>query len=107
MAWETRGGQRYYYAARKVAGRTLKNYFGRGPEGELAARLDTGVRRGRDISPNQVRAEAARLSPAEVASEAAETFGELLLGASMAAAGYHRRCRGPWRKWRGGDHGDA
>ena len=40
MPWESRPGGRYYYSARRVGGRVIKTYYGRGILGAEAARLD-------------------------------------------------------------------
>ena len=45
MAWE-RG--RYYTRSRKVNGKVLREYIGRGIAGQLAARLDALVREERE-----------------------------------------------------------
>ena len=39
MAWERRGKHRFYYHSRRVNGRVIKEYFGRGPMAEAAAAL--------------------------------------------------------------------
>lgn len=37
MAWETRGGRKYFYTGRRVNGRVVKEYHGSGPISELTA----------------------------------------------------------------------
>ncbi|PNW27646.1 UNVERIFIED_CONTAM: hypothetical protein BEN50_21270 [Euhalothece sp. KZN 001] len=40
MSWEQRKDQAYYYRRRRVDGRVVAEYLGRGPHAELAATLD-------------------------------------------------------------------
>ena len=102
MAWETRArGGRYYTRWRKVGGRVVREYVGRGLVGERAAREDA-MRR------------AARAAAAEARRRdrlAARALGDLVAGldalavalttTTLTAAGYHRHDRGHWRKRRG------
>ena len=68
MAWEVRDGRRYYYRGTRREGRTVKQYIGRGPAAELAARLDARARREREQVAEALKAEQARCEPAERAT---------------------------------------
>jgi len=46
MGWECRQGAGYYYRSRRVGGRTVKTYFGRGEVARMAEQLDAADRRG-------------------------------------------------------------
>jgi hypothetical protein len=102
MAWETRGrnGRRYYYSARWSGGRSLKHYFGNGPLAELAAEFDAEARRQRVAEADAVQAERSRLEPAERAMRALDAACELMLAATLTAAGYHRENYSAWRRRR-------
>ena len=98
MGWEARRGRRYYYRAKKVGGRVVKEYVAAGPLAELLAAHDARERAERLAAAEARRAERARLAtidgPAEVSHEAVEA----LLRASLVLAGYHRHQRGEWRR---------
>jgi hypothetical protein len=102
VAFEVRGGGRYYYRAVRREGRTIKEYVGKGPAAELAARLDARTRRERDRAAAALRAEESRCEPAERAADEFEGICQLMVAAAMHAAGYHRHRSGPWRRRRDG-----
>ncbi len=100
MSWELRDGHRYYYRATRRDGQAVKTYVGKGPEAELAARMDARVRRERERIAGTLEAEQARARPAESATGGFEAAFERIVSASMHAEGYHRHRSGPWRKRR-------
>lgn len=97
MAWETRGNRRYYYRARKINGRVVKEYVGTGASAEAAA----------------VEDEARRIARAERKSTSMEEDGiasitdsfldlsDILFKGSLIAAGCYRHNGGEWRQRRG------
>ncbi len=96
MAWEARGGGRYYYKVSRDGGRIRRLYLGNGPVADLAAR-DAELRR----AERQARARSqARLEAAEAASRELAELTDLLARAALVAAGFHRHDRGTWRRWR-------
>ncbi len=104
MGWETRErGTRYYTRTRRVEGRRVREYVGRGLIGELAAREDATRRE----AQTAVRAQRQREREAErqlrelVAT--VERRAAALTTITLAAAGYHRPKRGVWRRRR--EHG--
>lgn len=108
MAWETRErGQRYYTRSRRVAGRVVREYVGRGLIGELAAREDATRREARRVAQKTGREQRQRERAAEhqvrelVAT--VERLAAVLTTITLAAAGYHRPKRGVWRRRR--EHG--
>jgi hypothetical protein len=98
MAWERRGKAYFYYRSVWANGRTEKRYFGRGPVGELADYFDDMARRRERSRSEALRAEVARLGPAEAALGALEIACSLIVGATLTAAGFHRPKLGPWRR---------
>ena len=98
MGWERRRNGTYYYRAKKVTGRVVKQYVGARPLAELLAAHDARERAERLAAAEARRAERARLAtidgPAEVSHEAVEA----LLRANLVLAGYHRHQRGEWRR---------
>jgi hypothetical protein len=98
MAWEKRGGRRYFYAARRVGPRVVKTYFGRGKCADLASRIDVDDRRRRDLDAAALAVETARARAAEEAAALLETTVTLLIEATLLGAGYRRHPRGAWRR---------
>jgi hypothetical protein len=98
MAWESkqRGGQ-YYYRSRRVGDTVIKQYVGTGPEAERAAAED---QRRRELAAKQrkeVKMLEAQLSQVKTQVESVRDYSELLIAASLLAAGFHYH-RGEWRK---------
>jgi hypothetical protein len=100
LAWETRFGRRYYYRGRRVNGRVHKQYLGRGPEAEAAAKEDaerhTRIRAERD-------AHRAEQQACKDVLENVEAFDRQVRGvvkATLVAMGFHQHARGQWRRRR-------
>lgn len=105
MAWETRQhGTRYYTRSRRVAGRVVREYVGRGLLGELAAREDAARREARRTVQSAARA--ARQREREADRQLRELVATIdrqaatLTTITLTAAGYHRPKRGIWRRRR-------
>jgi hypothetical protein len=100
MAWESRRNRRYHYRSHRVDGRIVKEYFGAGLAGKVAADEDATRRQ------RQQRGVAARLAEQQREAELLEAFEELdattdtLARAVLATAGYHQHHRGEWRRRR-------
>jgi hypothetical protein len=94
MSWETRrGGKRYYTRSRRVAGRVVREYVGTGGRAEEAAAADEARRR-------QWLSERDTLCALDALLDQFHTLADLLVEATLLAAGYHRHNRGQWRKRR-------
>jgi hypothetical protein len=102
MGWERRAQCRdeYYYLARKVGGKVVKTYIGRGPLAELAAAQDAAIKAERRASIAAVRNMTTLMAPADSALRALAYICELFAAANLAAAGYHR-VHYEWRRPRG------
>jgi hypothetical protein len=100
MGWETRGGKRYYYRARKVKGRVVKEYVGTGLIGEVAGAVDGACRAERAAVRERRRAERSTLHGLDGAGDRFDRAVEALAWASLVAGGYHRHHRGEWRRRR-------
>ena len=101
MGWEERRGRPYYYRARKLGGRVIKQYTGAGRSGEQATALDAAERDRRVADAARPRAALSALAPLDAATAALAGLAEALAGAALAAHGYRRHKRGEWRKGRG------
>ncbi len=96
MSWE-RG---YYYRARKVNGRVVKEYVGAGQVAELAADLDNCERAERERQRAADRADRAEVERLAGAVVEFNDLAESLARAALLASGYHQHKRGEWRKRR-------
>ena len=96
MTWERRRNARsYYYRARRVGPRVVKEYLGGGAAGEVAAREDA-VQRATRAEQQQPQAHDAMHDQLSALSCQADAIVET----ALVAAGYHRHHRGPWRRKR-------
>jgi hypothetical protein len=99
VAWEQRGGGRYYYRTHWVNGRPVKEYVGGGLAGRLASESDRIDHERREAEKARHRRDLERLealvAPAAELGEAAE----VLARAELVAGGYHKH-KGEWRRGR-------
>src|SRR5438128_2210963 len=96
MGWE-RG---YYYRAKKVNGRVVREYIGRGEFAEIAAEIDAlsrTERKAKADTESRANAEAEALD--KLLAELCERT-DLLARAALVAAGYRQHKRGDWRRKR-------
>ena len=101
MSWETRGVYGPYYTrSRRVDGRVVREYVGRGPLAEIIAQADEAEREARRLERGREREQM------EQDRELDDLFGaysagvDELLRSVLEAAGYHRHKRGEWRRRR-------
>jgi hypothetical protein len=90
----------YYYQSERTPAGPRRRYLGRGRVAELAALLDADTAARRVEERRSDRAEQDRLDALDAAADAAAGEVTLLVNVVMAAAGYRRHKRGPWRKRR-------
>jgi hypothetical protein len=104
MAWEGRPDctNRYYTRSRKMGGRVVREYIGRGPLADLAAAQDAAERQARSTARERLRVIAARDAPAFLALAKLDRLLDGLAAAHLLEAGYHRHHRGEWRRRRHG-----
>jgi hypothetical protein len=102
VAWEERGnGRRYYYRSRRVGDRVVKEYFGTGISGEMAAAADEAKRQRNFMIAATRRAERQRIEDLDHTLAELDIIAETLTKATLAAAGFHQHHRGEWRRRRG------
>jgi hypothetical protein len=102
MGWERRGSKRYYYRARRVGTRVIKEYFGSGRRARLAAKEDDEERRRKALDRCEIWAIEKAVADVETLMGDLEDVANTMLQASLLAAGYHQH-RGNWRKSRARD----
>ena len=103
MGWEVRGSRRYYTRTRRAGGRLVREYVGTGPVAEMAAAADAVRQAQRRAEAEARRAERARWEAALAPLEELCLASDLLVRASLTAAGYHQHDRGEWRRRRVSD----
>jgi hypothetical protein len=101
MAWLQRGNSRCYVRSVRHGRRVLQEYFGNGPEAQLAALIDQERQRQRQLQRQ------ARLAAQETWRVASEPMNELvqlsdlLLRATLLVNGYYQHHGAEWRPRRG------
>jgi hypothetical protein len=100
MSWDKKArGGRYYYRCKRVDGRPIKVYVGKGPEAEQAARSDTLLNHQKEVVRQAYRDEVIQLAIADQALKDFGTFMTLLSQSFMLIAGHHSH-HGEWRRRR-------
>jgi hypothetical protein len=96
MAWETRGGRRYYYRKVWKAGRCFSVYEGGVFVGELRAEQDATKRATAAQQKLTMRAEQARHDEVDALLDESWLLVKAATDEALATAGYHRHKR-QWR----------
>jgi hypothetical protein len=96
MGWD-RG---YYYRVRKVNGRVVREYVGRGPIAELVAQMDGLERQQREAERAAWLVKWAEQNALDAPLDELNELADLLARAALLAAGFHQHKRGEWRKRR-------
>jgi hypothetical protein len=97
MGWDK---GRYYTRSRKVNGRVVREYVGKGRVAELAAQTDALVREQRRLDALARRGEKADLAALDAELKALSEATDRLARAALVAAGFHQHKRGEWRRKR-------
>jgi hypothetical protein len=99
--WERRErGGAYYTRSRREDGRVIREYVGGGALGAHAARKDALERQRREKQMARWRELQGELDAGEVPVNELSGFLDVLVRATLLAAGYHQHKRGEWRKRR-------
>lgn len=96
MAWEERGGQRYYYRKVRRNGRVFSVYTGDGITGAVAAAQDKHEQEKRKLTREEMRREMAAQDRIDNLIRESERIAEGAARAALEAAGYHSHKR-QWR----------
>lgn len=98
MAWESRNGSgRYYTRSRRVNGRVVREYVGRGLFAEYAAAVDDVDRENRALAAASWRAEREDVDAVCAAVRGLGAAVDAAVAAELAVLGYHKE-RGEWRR---------
>lgn len=101
MSWENRNGKgRYYTRSRRVGGRIVREYIGRGPEADLVAELDRQEHEMRRLEAERKIARRAHDAALDAQVDEISELANLLARGLLLAAGFYHH-RGEWRRSRG------
>jgi hypothetical protein len=102
MSWEMRNGRgRYYTSSHREHGRIVREYYGKGELGQLAADIDALAVQTRLVEREDRADERDRIAAIEDPLVEFDRAVELAISGELLVAGYHRHDRGPWRRRRG------
>jgi len=104
MGWDKDG--RYYTRSRRENGRVVREYVGGGVLGELAAQMDAIARDKLDTDRESNRIARKEIETLDASVAELNELADLLVAASLLAAGFRQHNRGNWRKRRGNDQAD-
>jgi hypothetical protein len=97
MAWDKRGNGRYYTRTRRLNGRRVREYYGKGERAELAAAEDEYRRTLRALTRNAIRRHVNRSAEADAILIRLEEQAQRLTQAGLLAAGFRQHHHGEWR----------
>ncbi len=100
MAWEDRGGHRYYYRKRREGRRVVSEYVGTGPLAEAIGTLTHCDRIRAALARETARQERAELEVCDEPLAELATLLHTLTAATLVTNGYHQHKR-QWRRRRG------
>jgi hypothetical protein len=102
MSWEQRKGHgRYYTSAHRENRRIVREYYGTGELGQLAADVDSLAVQTRLLELEFRAAEVDWIAAIEGPVVDFSRAVDLAVTCELLVAGYHRHDRGPWRRRRG------
>jgi len=102
MSWEQRNGcGKYYTSSHREHGRIVREYYGTGDLGQLAADVDALGVQTRLFEREDRAKERDRIAATEDPLVEFDRAVDLAISAELFVAGYHRHDRGPWRRRRG------
>lgn len=99
MAWETRSGRRYYYEKKRVDGRVVSRYVGRGLSAQLAQSCNAIARIEREELRIAAKAQAALDRELDSQIRRSARVVKLMVETSLILSGFHKH-KGQWRRKR-------
>lgn len=100
MPWHRQGSRRYFCRAKRVDGRIVRKYVGRGPVAEQAAAEIELRQAERRAHAQLAREETIRHEQASAPLADLCRLTELLMRAALISQGFHQHSRGAWRRRR-------
>ena len=99
MAWESRGGRRYYYSKKRIGKRVISTYIGSGLFGEMAAEIDYEEQEQRRWNHQEWKNLKEEVKAIDRELDMAGDLIRALIRANLLLYGYHPH-KGQWRKRR-------
>lgn len=99
MAWEQRGGGRYYYKKRRLGQRVISEYLGQGQRALAQAEMVLQARHDRVSRRQQFQQFIHEQKAIDQALKAPRQILQIAIEAGLRAAGFHCH-RGVWRRRR-------
>lgn len=99
MGWENRRGQQYYYRKRRVKGRVISEYVGRGAWVDAPTSAERAERLQRAVEREERRDERDQEQAEQAALDEVTALIETLTAGYLLAAGWHTH-KGTWRQSR-------
>jgi hypothetical protein len=100
MAWKKVNGHRYFYRSFRMDGQVQTLYFGRGEAAQCAADMLSVDRYERKVRATLAKAEREDLEEIDRQQATRWAQVEIVVRAALELAGFHRHCRGAWRRRR-------
>lgn len=100
MGWRPRKNTDYLYRSKRVAGRVVTEYVGRGRHAELVAEQDARRRVERAEQAARFRTFRAELSATDRVAAGRFKMVQAIVAWALERAGFHRHDRGSWRRKR-------
>ena len=101
MAWETRGNNSYYYRKKKVGGKVVSEYVGRGLLVQEIASMDSAERQRKNKEIAAMMQERSEFQLLDQRTTQATSFIKQIIEGVFLISGLHKH-KGQWRKMRNG-----
>jgi hypothetical protein len=101
MAWETRGNNAYYYRKKKVNGKVVSEYVGKGLVAQEIASMDSAERQERNIKLDAIKKEKNELELLNSRTTQSISATKRMVESFLILAGFHKH-KGQWRRMRNG-----
>lgn len=101
MSWETRGNNSYYYQKKRVNGKVVSEYVGKGFLAQEIALMDLAERQERNKEAEVMKKESTELKLLDQQVTQVTSFIKQLLEGVLIISGFHKH-KGQWRKVRNG-----
>ncbi len=99
MAWEARGNNTYYYRKKRLAGKVMSQYVGRGPMAQEIALMDAAARKERYNKVMNIRQQIEEFGSFDRQVSQVSLLVNQAVAGFLIITGFHKH-RGQWRRRR-------
>lgn len=99
MAWEERGNNKYYYRKKKIDGRVISEYVGRGVRAQKIALIDLTMRKDRKEERRNIRQQKEKFCLFNNQVIQMSSLVNQMVGGFLIISGFHKH-KGQWRRKR-------